>query len=270
MTRICNKHFVAQIFLKTCSFGFNIFLTILSLQTVKDGDVCDAAALKEQNIVEKQSTMNISTDFDKKVDRSSTELTTVKEIDGGTNDVDLEAATIPSSHTISTPMSPKIDYENDNLEMERERVLQLPVKDDEGKLRHVDAECAICLLEYETGDSVVWSTRKVCKHAFHDECILVWLSKGKKRCPICRHFFVPGSSIDDKKVITHDENDEEAYINGSTLYEDMESDEDPLAASVDTVDGETAETENLEECEGSQRSASERILFRRLSREVLA
>ena len=28
---------------------------------------------------------------------------------------------------------------------------------------------------------------------------MLWLSKGKKRCPVCRHWFVPGSKIDDQK-----------------------------------------------------------------------
>lgn len=56
-------------------------------------------------------------------------------------------------------------------------------------------------MEYKVGESVIWSTRKACPHAYHDECILSWLAKGKKRCPCCRNFFVPGQSIDDKKYI---------------------------------------------------------------------
>jgi len=76
--------------------------------------------------------------------------------------------------------------------------LRLPVKDAEGNLRTVDAHCAICFSEYEEGDKVVWSGLN-CQHAFHDECILPWLAKGKKRCPICRHWFVPGAKIEDQK-----------------------------------------------------------------------
>jgi len=69
--------------------------------------------------------------------------------------------------------------------------------------RCIDGTCAFCLEEYKTGDKVVWSGLE-CQHAFHKDCLMQWLSKGKKRCPICRHWFVPGSKIDDQKV-THGE-----------------------------------------------------------------
>ena len=78
--------------------------------------------------------------------------------------------------------------------------LKLPIKNKDGSPRCVDAHCAICIGEYEAGDRVVWSGIHECKHAFHDECILPWLSKGKKRCPVCRHWFVPGTKIDDQKA----------------------------------------------------------------------
>ena len=64
--------------------------------------------------------------------------------------------------------------------------------------RCVDGTCTFCLDEYEVGDQVVWSNLE-CQHVFHKECLMQWLSKGKKRCPICRHWFVPGSKIDDQK-----------------------------------------------------------------------
>lgn len=64
--------------------------------------------------------------------------------------------------------------------------------------RAVDAECAVCFCTYEEGDLIVWSGLK-CRHAFHHDCILPWLEKGKKRCPICRHLFVPGGRIEDQR-----------------------------------------------------------------------
>eukprot|EP00541_Cyclophora_tenuis_P016697 CAMPEP_0116561790 /NCGR_PEP_ID=MMETSP0397-20121206/11784_1 /TAXON_ID=216820 /ORGANISM="Cyclophora tenuis, Strain ECT3854" /LENGTH=337 /DNA_ID=CAMNT_0004087983 /DNA_START=268 /DNA_END=1281 /DNA_ORIENTATION=- len=105
--------------------------------------------------------------------------------------------------------------------------LCLPVLEDNGETKRVDASCSVCLLGYEPGDHVVFSSRKVCQHAFHRDCIMMWLEKGKKRCPICRNFFVPGSSIDDKKVIAHDEDDEFA-IRSSDL---LRSDDDERARS---------------------------------------
>lgn len=65
--------------------------------------------------------------------------------------------------------------------------------------RCVDGTCALCIDEYEVGDEVVWSNL-LCSHAFHKECLMQWLSKGKKRCPICRHWFVPGTKIEDQKL----------------------------------------------------------------------
>ena len=81
--------------------------------------------------------------------------------------------------------------------------LKLPAggeDDDITTSRCVDGTCALCIDEYEAGDNVVWSDLQ-CPHAFHKECLMQWLSKGKKRCPICRHWFVPGTKIDDQKVI---------------------------------------------------------------------
>jgi Ring finger domain len=66
--------------------------------------------------------------------------------------------------------------------------------------RHVDGQCALCIDDYEAGDQVVWSDLE-CPHAFHKECIMQWLSKGKKRCPVCRNWFVPGARIDDQKKL---------------------------------------------------------------------
>jgi hypothetical protein len=65
-------------------------------------------------------------------------------------------------------------------------------------VRHVDGQCALCIDNYEEGDEVTWSDLD-CTHAFHKECILQWLSKGKKRCPVCRHWFVPGARIEEQK-----------------------------------------------------------------------
>jgi len=53
-------------------------------------------------------------------------------------------------------------------------LLTLPVSTEDGKRpRRVEASCSICLMDYEAvGESIIWSTRKKCPHAFHDDCIL--------------------------------------------------------------------------------------------------
>jgi hypothetical protein len=80
--------------------------------------------------------------------------------------------------------------------------LYLKMPTDKMKKEHaclfVDGECALCIDEYQPGDEVVWSDLK-CNHVFHKECIMQWLSKGKKRCPVCRNWFVPGARIEDQK-----------------------------------------------------------------------
>jgi hypothetical protein len=76
--------------------------------------------------------------------------------------------------------------------------LRLPVHGEDETFRSVDAHCAVCFSEYEEGDQVVWSGLH-CRHAFHYDCMLPWLVKGKKRCPICRDWFVPGERIEDQK-----------------------------------------------------------------------
>ena len=133
--------------------------------------------------------------------------------------------------------------EEDNYYHTHERLLKIACSTT-GQSRYVDGSCSICLLDYDIGDSVIRSTRRSCPHAFHDECILSWLSKGKKRCPICRNFFVPGSKVDGKKFITHDVHDLQASNGGrqiNTVDDDEEEEEENedalLAPAPDVVGG---------------------------------
>lgn len=66
--------------------------------------------------------------------------------------------------------------------------------------RYVEGTCALCLDEYHAGDIIVISPLQHCQHhVFHKDCLFRWLAKGKKRCPICRHWFVPGAKIEDQQ-----------------------------------------------------------------------
>ena len=73
----------------------------------------------------------------------------------------------------------------------------------------VDKECSICLSDYEVGDQVVWSPLDECPHAFHKDCLMQWLTKGKKRCPLCRNWFVPGKPIKEQIIELQQEQEEE-------------------------------------------------------------
>ena len=77
----------------------------------------------------------------------------------------------------------------------------------ENNYRRLEANCSICLNEYEVGDSIVQSAagteEEICKHVYHFDCMLLWLSQGKKRCPMCRHWFVPALRIKDQMKLAH-------------------------------------------------------------------
>jgi Ring finger domain len=108
--------------------------------------------------------------------------------------------------------------------------------------RYVEGNCSICLLQFEDGDVFVSSTRKACSHGFHQDCALSWLASGKKRCPLCRNFFVPGSRVDDKDIIAHREGDTKAYIPNAILMDaTKEGSEDSITIFSNTG---TIEDEN--------------------------
>jgi hypothetical protein len=59
-----------------------------------------------------------------------------------------------------------------------------------GGNREVPPLCAICLCSYEVGDNVTFSPNASCRHAFHKECISVWIARKKQPlCPCCRQEF---------------------------------------------------------------------------------
>jgi len=64
--------------------------------------------------------------------------------------------------------------------------------DEEEELKSVPNNCAICLSEYVSGDTIVTSCDPMCSHAFHQECIIEWLVKMQvgAPCPCCRRTFV--------------------------------------------------------------------------------
>jgi hypothetical protein len=100
-------------------------------------------------------------------------------------------ARFPQHATISTPstITPPTNVTKSNIH------------------RNVSSTCAICLVNYQPGNYVSWSSNEECRHVFHRDCILLWLLKkngtgggivgngnhNERRhlCPCCRREFVP-------------------------------------------------------------------------------
>lgn len=124
--------------------------------------------------------------------------------------------------------------------------LRLPTEGRRSRI--VDGTCALCLDDYCVGEVVVWSSCPDCKHAFHKECFMQWASKGKKRCPVCRHWFVPGQRIETQKIVHGEawtnalaemeraEEEEEAATSGEANLEQM----DPHRPTITTNQNKTA------------------------------
>ena len=82
-----------------------------------------------------------------------------------------------------------------------ELVLKLPTESSQ-KRRYRDANCSVCMMFYENGDKVIWSPNSECVHCYHSDCILTWLSRGKKKCPCCRMDFIPKNSENEESAAT--------------------------------------------------------------------
>ena len=82
--------------------------------------------------------------------------------------------------------------------------------------RPIPNQCAICLCEYELGDTIVISCNVECPHAFHQECILEWLVKVQEGtpCPCCRRTFVDLEKSIPQSVRNTNNNNNNDGVNG--------------------------------------------------------
>ena len=76
------------------------------------------------------------------------------------------------------------DLEQGHVELER----------GEGDHLSIPMTCAICLAVYKEGETVVLSGNTLCRHGFHQDCILDYLvvhDAEAAPCPCCRQLFIP-------------------------------------------------------------------------------
>eukprot|EP00929_Paragymnodinium_shiwhaense_P014513 TRINITY_DN122424_c0_g1_i1.p1 TRINITY_DN122424_c0_g1~~TRINITY_DN122424_c0_g1_i1.p1 ORF type:complete len:381 (-),score=46.14 TRINITY_DN122424_c0_g1_i1:61-1203(-) len=57
--------------------------------------------------------------------------------------------------------------------------------------------CAICCTDFEDGETV--STLPGCQHAFHSDCVSLWLAQAST-CPVCRADLVEASVLSEKRA----------------------------------------------------------------------
>lgn len=53
--------------------------------------------------------------------------------------------------------------------------------------------CAICWCPYQEGEVACVSSNRMCRHAYHTDCIMPWFIERKRNdCPLCRRNFLKG------------------------------------------------------------------------------
>ena len=67
------------------------------------------------------------------------------------------------------------------------------VKLDDGEDHHT-AGCAICIDEYQDGETLQVLP---CSHKFHAECIVPWLTERQASCPLCKHDITTADLLED-------------------------------------------------------------------------
>ena len=68
--------------------------------------------------------------------------------------------------------------------------------------------CAICLADYEVGDTICFSHNRRCAHHFHSACITEWLvDQQRVDCPCCRNNYLALSDDDEDDEDGHREGD---------------------------------------------------------------
>jgi hypothetical protein len=68
------------------------------------------------------------------------------------------------------------------------------IKDDDEDHHHHAAGCAICIEEYQDGETLQVLP---CSHKFHTDCIVPWLTERQASCPLCKHDITAEDILDE-------------------------------------------------------------------------
>ena len=122
-----------------------------------------------------------------------------------TDTMDLEQDELLS---LNAPNLSQSDLLHDDSSCCEEMFVKIPAQGTSttNKTRLVPGDCIICMTAYTIGDKVVWSSNRLCEHAFHSNCMESWLMKqrGSPLCPCCRQSFVI-DSLDVEEVPSQQE-----------------------------------------------------------------
>ena len=94
------------------------------------------------------------------------------------------------------------------------------VQNETEKIDSVELSCSVCLEAFEAGETLAWSRKLKCQHAYHHDCLIPWLMKNDD-CPMCRTTLIEDSDYEMKDE-EEDENDNEVagieIVNGLVSY----------------------------------------------------
>ena len=183
---------------------------------VEEGDLCDEITEKTpeqvENPVEVPSapTTAVAVNPAEVIPSTDTTGTASGVVDGTPSQEDTDCETtetdIPDLEVGVVPANPETTVEAHQVEECDSGYLVL--RSPSCLPRQVPNCCAVCLCPYEVGDKVVWSSNRHCNHAFHQDCMLDWLTKMQDGtpCPCCRQAFTDLEAVRKQRRITWDPN----------------------------------------------------------------
>ena len=141
---------------------------------------------------------------------------------------------------------------------------------DNSSVRQRGTVCDICLLDFEAGDIVAWSTNPRCDHAYHSDCICDWLMR-QPTCPSCRQEYLPlvppSSSSDDANDLEQDDGDDIINVDDDDIdivddeeEEEEEGEDDDESDVFSSLSSSAAELEETESTSPSFTNNSGRML----------